>query len=81
MVGFLGGLETRLPIVPLIEGILRIQGIAVGSRERFEAMARAIDATGIKPVIDRTLTLDQTAQALPLMERGGHLGKICIALS
>lgn len=80
VVGFLGGFETALPIVPLIEQVLRIQGIAVGSREQFEEMARAIDATGIKPVIDRTLSLEQAAEALTLMERGGHFGKICITL-
>ncbi len=80
VVGFLGGMETPLPIVPLIEQILRIQGIAVGSRAQFEDMARAIDATGLKPVVDRTLAFEDAAEGLLLLERGGHFGKVCISL-
>lgn len=80
VVGFLGGFETQLPIVPLIESLLRIEGIAVGSRLRFEQTNSAIEANNIKPVIDQTLRLEQTADAFELMERGGHFGKIVIEM-
>ena len=36
------GRGVPLSIAPLIGKLIRIQGIAVGSRERFEAMNRAI---------------------------------------
>ena len=81
VVGFLGGFEAQLPLVPLIESILRIQGIAVGSREQFEAMNRAIAATKLTPVIGATLPFEKAADAFKLMERGGHFGKICIDFS
>jgi NADPH:quinone reductase-like Zn-dependent oxidoreductase len=80
VVGFLGGFETQLPIMPLIESLLRIEGIAVGSRQQFENMNRAIEANGIKPVIDRTLPLDGAADGFELMERGGHFGKVVIEI-
>lgn len=80
IVGFLGGFEVPMPIVPLIESMLRIEGIAVGSRGQFEAMNRAIEAAGIKPVIDRVLALADAKEAFKLMERGGHFGKIVIEL-
>lgn len=57
---------------------LRIEGIAVGSRLQFEAMNSAIEANGIKPVIDQTLALEKAADAFSLMERGGHFGKVVI---
>lgn len=80
IVGFLGGFETRLPLVPLIEKMIRIQGIAVGPRDQFEAMTRAIVAHDIKPVIESVFPLDQVADAFALMDRGGHFGKIAVQL-
>jgi NADPH:quinone reductase-like Zn-dependent oxidoreductase len=79
-VGFLGGFETQISIAPLIQSMLRIQGIAVGSREQFESMNRAIEATGLKPVIHRVLPLAQAGEAFTLMEQGDHFGKIVIEL-
>lgn len=80
VVGFLGGFETKLNVVPLIERMIRIHGIAVGARDRFEAMNRAIEAQDIKPVIDHVFPFEEAAEALTLMERGGHFGKIVIDL-
>lgn len=82
VVGFLGGFETQLPILPMIQSSLRIRGIEVGSRQQFEEMNRAIEATRIKPAIDQVLPLQKAADAFTLMERGGrgHFGKIVIKL-
>jgi NADPH:quinone reductase-like Zn-dependent oxidoreductase len=60
--------------------MVRVQGIAVGSRERFEAMNRAITQHRLKPVIDGTFPLDKAAEAFRRMERGQHFGKIVITL-
>ena len=78
VIGFLGGLETKLPIVPLIEKMLKIEGIAVGSRGQFEAMNRAIEAAGVKPVIEEVMPMAAAAEAFKLMDRGGHFGKIVL---
>lgn len=80
IVGFLGGFETRLPLVPMLERMIRVQGIAVGARDQFEAMTRAIAAHDIKPVIDTIFPLERVADAFALMERGGHFGKIAVEL-
>ncbi len=61
--------------------MVRIQGIAVGSRTRFEAMNRAIAAHELRPVIDQVFPLERAADAFVLMERGGHFGKIAISLA
>lgn len=78
VVGFLGGFETSLNLVALLERMIRIKGIAVGSRDQFEAMNRAIVASGLKPVVDQVLPFDKTAEAFALMDRGGHFGKIVL---
>ncbi len=80
VVGFLGGFDAKIPIVPLIERLLRLQGIAVGSREQFEAMNRTIEAKQVQPIIGEVMPMAKASEALQLMERGAHFGKICISL-
>jgi NADPH:quinone reductase-like Zn-dependent oxidoreductase len=41
-------------------------------------MARAIDARGIKPVIDRTYTFMDARQAYEDLPKGNHFGKLII---
>ena len=80
VVGFVGGYETAFNIRQLLGPKLRIQGISVGSRERFEAMNRAIVMHGLHPVVDSSFPLEKTAEAFRKLERGEHFGKITISL-
>jgi NADPH:quinone reductase-like Zn-dependent oxidoreductase len=59
---------------------LGIQGVTVGSRRDQIDMIRAIDANHIQPVIDRSYSLEELAEALRQQQAGGHFGKICIEL-
>ena len=43
-------------------------------------MIRAIDASGLKPVIDRTFPLANIVDAFLHEESGKHLGKIVLAI-
>jgi NADPH:quinone reductase-like Zn-dependent oxidoreductase len=58
---------------------VRLQGLIVGSRRHQQEMVRAIDATGLKPVIDRSFGLEALADAFRHEESGRHFGKICVA--
>lgn len=80
VVGFTGGYAAELDLRQLIRPMLRVQGIAVGSRSAFEAMNRAIALHSLKPVVDARFPLERTADAFALMERGGHFGKIAITI-
>ena len=80
VVGFVAGYEATIPLRALIGPMIRVQGIAVGSRERLEAVIRAIDTHGLVPVVDSTFTLEQAADAFRHMRAGAHFGKIAIAL-
>jgi NADPH:quinone reductase-like Zn-dependent oxidoreductase len=55
-----------------------LQGIFVGSRQMFEDMNAAVSLNQLKPVIDRTFSFDEAADALRYMETGSHFGKIVI---
>jgi NADPH:quinone reductase-like Zn-dependent oxidoreductase len=80
VVGFVAGYKAEISIRALIGPMIRIQGIAVGSRARFEAMNRAIAQHKLKPVIESTFALEQSADAFRHMQQGRHFGKIVIGL-
>jgi NADPH:quinone reductase-like Zn-dependent oxidoreductase len=58
--------------------MIRVQGIAVGSRARFEAMNRAIAQHGLRPVVDSTFALADGMLAFRHLRGGGHFGKVVI---
>lgn len=80
VIGFVAGYEATIDVRQLVGPMPRVQGIAVGSRSGFEAMNRAIGQHGLRPVIERSFPLEDTADAFALMARGGHFGKIAIEL-
>lgn len=80
VVGFVAGYTAQIPLRAVIGPMTRIQGIAVGSRARFEAMNRAIAQHKLKPVIDSTYALEQSAEAFRHMQQGRHFGKIVIGI-
>lgn len=80
IVGFVAGMKAEIPLRTIIGPMIRIQGIAVGSRARFEAMNRAIAQHKLKPVVDSTFPLEKSADAFRHMEQGAHFGKIVIGL-
>ncbi|MGE4432257.1 MAG: NAD(P)-dependent alcohol dehydrogenase [Sphingobium sp.] len=78
LIGALSGHATEAPISLVMRKHLRLMGVVVGSRAQQQAMVEAIDATGIRPVIDRVFPLKQLAEAFQFERAGGHFGKICI---
>jgi NADPH:quinone reductase-like Zn-dependent oxidoreductase len=78
VIGVLSGFAQEIAIPSLFSKNLHVIGLSVGSRKMFEGMASAIERSGIKPVIDRTFDFGDVPEALKLMERGGHFGKIAI---
>ncbi len=80
LIGILAGANERTAIGPLMGKGLRMTGIYVGSRAMFEAMNRAIDVNGIRPVIDRSFPMDETVDAYRHLQAGAHFGKVAIAL-
>ena len=80
VVGFIGGFEAGISLTQLLGPMVRMQGIAVGSRRRVEDKKPAIAPQGQTPVVDSVFPLERTGEAFALMERGGHFGKIALEL-
>jgi len=78
IVGFVAGYTAQVPLRAMIGPMVRVQGIAVGSRARFEAMNRAIAMHKLTPVIDSVYPLEKAADAFRHMEQGKHFGKVVI---
>jgi len=80
LIGVLAGASQDLNILPIVMRNVRVQGIFVGHREGFEAMNRAIEHSGLVPVIDRTFPMEDVRSAFEWMAAGSHFGKICLEI-
>ena len=80
LIGVLSGVKSSVLLTQILMQYVRVQGILVGNRDGFEAMNRAVAASGLKPVVDRVFGLEDTAEALAYMASGKHLGKVCIKM-
>lgn len=78
LIGVLAGYAGPVPTVQLMGKQIRLIGITVGTRRQQQDMIRAIDANGIRPVIDRHFPLAELAAAFRHQESGAHFGKICV---
>jgi NADPH:quinone reductase-like Zn-dependent oxidoreductase len=78
MIGGLSGPATELNPGLIFARRANVQGISVGSMQMFEAMGRAIAASGIKPVLDKVFPFDEAQAAYRYMASGAHFGKIVI---
>ncbi|MEQ6884717.1 NAD(P)-dependent alcohol dehydrogenase [Salicola sp. Rm-C-2C1-2] len=78
LIGVLTGSGGDVPTAKLMAKQARLQGLLVGSRRHQIDMVNAINATGLKPVIDRSFKLDDIADAFRHEETGKHFGKICL---
>ncbi len=65
-----------MPTALFMSRQLRMTGITVGTRRSQIDMVAAIDATSIRPVIDRCFPLGSLADAFRHQESGSHFGKI-----
>ena len=57
-----------------------LHGIFVGGRDLFEQMNAAINANGIRPVIDKVFPFDQAKDAFRHAASGDFIGKVVIAI-
>lgn len=80
VIGILTGVAGDLQVVPALIRQLRLQGVLVGSRRQQMDMIRAIDANGMKPVVDRRFPLEAMVDAFRHQESNKHFGKICLEM-
>ena len=78
LIGILGGFTAELMLPKMFTKQMRMTGLSVGSVEMQNAMVRSINISGIRPVIDRSFSLEELGAAFCYQETGKHFGKIVI---
>ena len=81
MVGGLSGPATELNPGLILARRANVLGFSVGSTQMFEAMNRAIEINGIKPIIDKTFAFDDVHAAYKYLASGAHFGKVVIRVA
>ncbi len=81
VIGILTGLSGDFSLVTALIKQLRLQGVLVGNRTMQQAMIQAINANGLKPVIDRIFPMTELVQAFQYQETNQHVGKICLDIA
>ena len=83
IIGFLAGNTKEQPsFLDCLNSICTVRGVLVGSRQQFEQMNEAIDAAGIKPVVDdKVFAFEDAKEAYQYMWDQKHFGKLTIKIS
>jgi NADPH:quinone reductase-like Zn-dependent oxidoreductase len=76
LIGVLTGIGGDVPTAALMAKQARLQGLIVGSRREQQDFVRALDASGIRPVVDRRFPLEKLADAFRFEMGATHFGKI-----
>ena len=78
LIGVLTGFSGEIATAVAMSKNVAIKGVTVGSRQDQEEMIAAIEANGIKPVIDSVFPLEKIAEAFAHQVSQRHFGKICL---
>jgi NADPH:quinone reductase-like Zn-dependent oxidoreductase len=79
VIGLLTGAGAEVDPMPILRRNLRVQGLYVGNRQMFEAMNRAIEAGGLKPVMDKVFPFAEAKDAYRHLKSQNHFGKVVIS--
>lgn len=77
LIGSLAG-PSPVNLTPVFMRNIRLQGIMVGSREMFVRMNQSLDATGVRPIVDRVFPFEEAPEALAYLAAGSHFGKVIV---
>ena len=83
VIGFLAGYSKDQPsFLDCLTCQCTVRGVMVGSRQMFEEMNAAIDAAGIKPVVDeKVFGFEEVREAYQYMWDQKHFGKLTVKIS
>jgi NADPH:quinone reductase-like Zn-dependent oxidoreductase len=55
---------------------LRVIGSTMGTRPELKALTDLLDVSGVRPVVDRVLPMEQAAEGFAAMHHGDVFGKV-----
>lgn len=80
LIGVLAGWGGDVPTALMMWKNITLSGITVGSIEDQEHMVAALEATGLRPIIDSSFPLARLADAFRHQISQQHFGKICVSI-
>jgi NADPH:quinone reductase-like Zn-dependent oxidoreductase len=78
VIGATAGPTSKAMTIRIALKQLDVLGTAMGTAEEFGAMLDLYAEHGLRPKVNETFALEDTASALHLMERGSGMGKIVL---
>lgn len=79
-VGVLSGAESTYRTMDLVHHLVSIHGIFMDSTEHLRAFVKALEATKIKPHIDKVFSFSEAKDAYAYLQSQKHIGKVVITL-
>ncbi len=79
-VGVLDGAQPTVDLPQILMRSICMQGITLGSLAEMQAMLTAIEHVGMRPIIDRRFTFDQTEEAFAYYRSAQMFGKVVIEI-
>jgi len=73
-----GAAPAQFDPAALFGGAKRMAGLMVGSHAMTHDLARFVEQTRLRPVIDRTFPFEQVGQAYRYLEEAAHFGKVVV---
>ena len=81
IIGRLTGTEpARFDPAALFGGAKKLAGLMVGSRAMTDDLARFVERSQLKPVIDRRFPFEQVGAAYRYLEQAAHFGKVVVEI-
>lgn len=81
LIGNVTGNRANLFLPAVLTRHLTLRAVTVGHRQGLAALARALQVTGIRPVIGHVVPFADAPDAFRRLEAGATFGNICIAIS
>jgi NADPH:quinone reductase-like Zn-dependent oxidoreductase len=78
VLGFLDGRVSPLDLPAAIRRAVTLRTWSGRSREAFEALVRAMESSGLRPVIDRVFELERAREAFEHLASGTLFGKVAL---
>ncbi|HEY5748362.1 MAG TPA: zinc-binding dehydrogenase [Chryseolinea sp.] len=78
--GRTGGNISEIATRQLYWKQISIHGTTMGTRDEFLSMLDFLESRGMKPIIDKTFSLEQAEEAMGYMEMGHQFGKILLKI-
>ena len=78
ILGILTGTKGEVNTYGIFHKTLRVAGVYVGSVAMFHSLLRAVEATRLEPIIDRTFPFEEARAAYDHLASGKHFGKVVV---